>query len=99
MIRSKKWHRLTLVTASLALPGSLSLAQNTRVIEEVVVTAQKTVESLQDVPISVSALSGDFMQDNAIGDLVEVSTYVPNVRVEFTSPSSPQVFIRGSGAR
>ncbi|HCS25930.1 MAG TPA: hypothetical protein DIW43_00655, partial [Spongiibacteraceae bacterium] len=32
-----------------------------------------------------------------IGDLVEVSTYVPNVRVEFTSPSSPQVFIRGFG--
>ena len=55
MIRSKKWHRLTLVTASLTLPGSLSLAQNTRVIEEVVVTAQKTVQSLQDVPIAVQA--------------------------------------------
>jgi outer membrane receptor protein involved in Fe transport len=91
------------LTRRLATATTLSLlsttlaAQQARVIEEVVVTAQKTQQSLQDVPISVSALSGDFMQDNAIGDLVEVSTYVPNVRVEFTSPSSPQVFIRGFG--
>jgi len=62
-----------------------------------VVTAQKTQQSLQDVPISISALGGDFMQENSIGDLVAVSAYVPNVRVEFTSPSSPQVFIRGFG--
>ncbi len=72
-------------------------AESPRVLEEVLVTAQKSQQSLQDVPISISALSGDFMQDNAIGDLVAVSAYVPNVRVEFTSPSSPQVFIRGFG--
>lgn len=87
---------LTLLTSGLLCVDHFALAQ-ARVIEEVVVTAQKTAQSLQDVPISVSALSGDFMQENAIGDLVEVSTYVPNVRVEFTSPSSPQVFIRGFG--
>lgn len=89
----------SLAVATLALSGT-ALAQPdkpARVIEEVVVTAQKSQQSLQDVPISISALSGDFMQENAIGDLVEVSTYVPNVRVEFTSPSSPQVFIRGFG--
>lgn len=83
---------------ALALISSTATAEDrTRVIEEVVVTAQKSQQSLQDVPISISALSGDFMQDNAIGDLVAVSAYVPNVRVEFTSPSSPQVFIRGFG--
>lgn len=90
-------NRVTPLSLALALLCSPALGQQPRVIEEVVVTAQKTTQSLQDVPISVSALSGEFMQDNAIGDLVEVSTYVPNVRVEFTSPSSPQVFIRGFG--
>ncbi len=83
-----------LVCAMSFNPGALA---QSRVLEEVVVTAQKTQQSLQDVPISISALGGDFMQENNIGDLVEVSTYVPNVRVEFTSPSSPQVFIRGFG--
>ncbi len=97
MSRTQNPFRLTLLASAVALSSHSVFAQNNRVIEEVVVTAQKTVQSLQDVPISVSALSGDFMQDNAIGDLVEVSTYVPNVRVEFTSPSSPQVFIRGFG--
>ena len=89
----------SLAVATLALSGTALAQPNkpARVIEEVVVTAQKSQQSLQDVPISISALSGDFMQENAIGDLVEVSTYVPNVRVEFTSPSSPQVFIRGFG--
>lgn len=83
---------------ALALLSPNAEAENRpRVLEEVVVTAQKSQQSLQDVPISISALSGDFMQDNAIGDLVAVSAYVPNVRVEFTSPSSPQVFIRGFG--
>jgi len=83
---------------ALALLSPNADAENRpRVLEEVVVTAQKSQQSLQDVPISISALSGDFMQDNAIGDLVAVSAYVPNVRVEFTSPSSPQVFIRGFG--
>jgi iron complex outermembrane recepter protein len=83
--------------SSLASPLVAAQANSPRVIEEVVVTAQKSQQSLQDVPISISAMSGEFMQENAIGDLVEVSAYVPNVRVEFTSPSSPQVFIRGFG--
>ncbi len=78
-------------------PGLVAQGSNARVLEEVVVTAQKTQQSLQDVPISISAMSGDFMADNAVADLVEVAAYVPNVRVEFTSPSSPQVFIRGFG--
>ena len=68
-----------------------------RTIEEIVVTAQKTEQSLSDVPVSVTALQGNFIVDNAIGNLVEASTYVPNVRVEATSPTSPQVFIRGFG--
>lgn len=68
-----------------------------RTIEEIVVTAQKTEQSLSDVPVSVTALQGDFIQNNAVGDLTEASTYVPNVRVESTSPTSPQVFIRGFG--
>lgn len=90
-------NRTCFALASISVFAGGAHAEAQRVIEEIVVTAQKTEESLQDVPISVSALSGDFLQENGIGDLVEVSQFVPNVRVEFTSPSSPQVFIRGFG--
>lgn len=88
---------LTVAMYAVTLSFPAVAQQKGRVIEEIMVTAQKTQQSLQDVPISISALGGDFMQENNIGDLVEVSTYVPNVRVEFTSASSPQVFIRGFG--
>ncbi|MBN7798530.1 TonB-dependent receptor [Parahaliea mediterranea] len=47
-------------------------------LEEVVVTAQKRVESLQDVPISVSAISGQKMEDASITNLESLTTYIPN---------------------
>lgn len=59
----------------LALP-SLVQAQ---VLEEVIVTAQKRVESLQDVPISVVAVSGDTITNRGIDSLAELSTSVPNL--------------------
>ena len=39
-------------------------------LEEVVVTAQKRTESLQDVPISVTAISGELIQNAFIGALM-----------------------------
>lgn len=72
-------------------------AKTTRVIEEVIITAQKTEQSIQDVPISVTAIDGEFMQSAGIADLKELSVYVPNVRMDDNDPGSPQIFIRGFG--
>lgn len=78
--------------ASNAMP-----VQAQRVLEEVVVTAQKTKQSIQDVPISVTAVDGEFMRDAGISDLKELSVYVPNVRIDANDPGSPQIFVRGFG--
>lgn len=53
-----------------------------RVIEEVIVSAQKRDEALQDVPISMSVMTGDFMAEQGVTDLREALLYVPNVQVE-----------------
>lgn len=66
-------------------------------LEEVVVTAQKRRQSLQDVPISVTALDGNFIQNTGAADLSKVALYVPNARVDSHDPGSPQLFIRGFG--
>jgi iron complex outermembrane recepter protein len=50
-------------------------------LEEIVVTAQKRAESLQDVPISVSALSGDKIADAGIQRFEDAATYVPNFSI------------------
>ncbi|MES2684167.1 MAG: TonB-dependent receptor [Pseudomonadota bacterium] len=71
--------------------------KNPRALEEIVVTAQKTEQSVAEVPVSVTALSGDFIRETGAADLADVSLYVPNVRVDADDPGSPQVFIRGFG--
>ncbi len=71
-------------------------AQAQRVIEEVVVTAQKTEQSLQEVPVSVSTLSGELMQDAAISDVQDLVQYTPNVKFS-TASSEPIASIRGFG--
>ena len=52
-----------------AAVASVSMTVAGQALEEVVVTAQKRVESLQDVPISVTAISGEQIQDASIRSL------------------------------
>jgi iron complex outermembrane receptor protein len=66
-------------------------------LDELVVTAQKVKQPLRKVPLSVTALGGDFIQQTGAADLADVSLYVPNARVDADDPGSPQVFIRGFG--
>ncbi|MES2885183.1 MAG: TonB-dependent receptor [Pseudomonadota bacterium] len=68
-----------------------------RQLEEIVVTVQKTKQSARRVPVSVTALSGEFIKETGAADLADVALYVPNVRVDADDPGSPQVFIRGFG--
>jgi outer membrane receptor protein involved in Fe transport len=81
---------LAAAVGSLVLPA---VAQ-TLVLEEVVVTAQKRVESLQDVPISVSAMSGDRMVEANITNLESLTTYIPNFSMN-QSGISNNITIRG----
>lgn len=66
-------------------------------LSEVVVTAQKTKQSARRVPVSVTALSGDFIKQTGASSLADVSLYVPNARVDAHDLGSPQIFIRGFG--
>ena len=64
-----------------AAVASLSMTAWGQALEEVVVTAQKRTESLQDVPISVTAISGKLIQDASIRSFGELGAYVPNFSV------------------
>jgi outer membrane receptor protein involved in Fe transport len=89
---------LDLIPVQIGSQGdSLSRQQTARQIEEIVVTAQKIEQSVQKVPISLTAFSGDSIKESGAADLADVSLYVPNVRVDADDLGSPQVFIRGFG--
>jgi iron complex outermembrane recepter protein len=76
--------------------GTGALAQNL-ILEEVIVTAQKRVESLQDVPISIAAVSGEKIDDAGITGLEELTLYTPNVTIN-NGAGTPNLFIRGVGS-
>lgn len=71
-----KLSRFALGSTALAL-AQYSFAQSGQ-LEEIIVTAQKRTESLQDVPISIVAISGDLIVDRGISDLGELTAYIPN---------------------
>src|SRR5690606_701147 len=76
------------------------LAQSqTLTIEEVVVTARRRSESLQDVPIAVTAFSGDELKLRGAADITEIAQATPSVTLEPSraTNSTLTAFIRGVG--
>ncbi|VUD59858.1 Pesticin receptor [Thalassocella blandensis] len=66
-------------------------------LEEIIVTSQKRMESLQDVPISVATVGGEKLNDASIDNLEDLTAYLPNIH--FTeSGFSTQVRVRGIGS-
>ncbi|WP_219042565.1 TonB-dependent receptor [Zhongshania aquimaris] len=66
-------------------------------IEEVVVTAQKKVENIRDVPISITALGAEFLDDAGVTDVAELSRVAPNLVIN-SSPYVSYVSMRGLGS-
>ncbi|MDT0575991.1 TonB-dependent receptor [Croceicoccus sp. F390] len=68
-------------------------------IREIVVTAQKQAQNLQDVPISITAVTGDMLQDAQVNTIADLSTSIPNVQINSfaNSPDSAVFTIRGVG--
>ncbi|HKY92023.1 MAG TPA: TonB-dependent receptor [Nevskiaceae bacterium] len=67
-----------------------------RQIQEIVVTAQKREEMIQDVPISMTAFTGDFLKEAGVDNLHQLAQYTSNVRFT-TNACCTTVFIRGFG--
>ena len=65
---------------------------------EIIVTAQKRAENIQDVPIAISAVGSEYLESRGISSIDGLGTIAPNVKIE-RAPSSKtitQIAIRGS---
>ena len=66
------------------------------VLEEVVVTAQKRAERLQDVPVSITALSADQLVALKLNSGTDIAKYTPNLRISNAGyDDQPKISIRG----
>ena len=68
-------------------------------IADIVVTARKQSESLQDVPMSISAVAGKDLESAGYAELNDVARLSGNVFFEAADRSKPQIYIRGVGTR
>ena len=70
------------------------------VLEEVIVTATKRAESIQDVPLSIATLSGEDLQTMFAGgeDVLALAGRVPGLYVESSNGrAAPRFYVRGLG--
>jgi iron complex outermembrane receptor protein len=75
-----------------------ALASDNGVLEEIVVTAQRRVESAQNVGIAMSVISGLSLSEKSIGYVNDLQNAVPSLQVEPAFGSSqPQFRLRGIG--
>jgi outer membrane receptor protein involved in Fe transport len=65
-------------------------------LQEVVVTAQKVQQTLEQVPASVTSVGGDYIRNTGVRDFQEMSNYTANTNLQVSS-SSTQLLIRGFG--
>lgn len=88
-----KWAAAT----ALAAMGAQEVAAATAAIEEVVVTARKRAENLQDVPIAVSAFSQSELEAQTIQEFVDLRAHLPGVHISQVQgdPSAAVITIRG----
>jgi outer membrane receptor protein involved in Fe transport len=76
------------------LPSQFATAAE---LEEIIVTARKQEESLQDVPISIQAISGEQIAEQGIVDLQQLAPYTPNFSYVRAAGASDLYFMRGLG--
>ena len=78
---------------------TIALAQSQSGDDEVIVTAQRRAQNILDVPISVTAVSGDLLEDTGAIDITDIQKFTPNATVEVARGSNSTLiaFIRGVG--
>lgn len=90
--------------AQFASMHGVAYAQNTTenggsfALEEIVVTAQKRAENLQDIPLAITAMSGDYLDKSGINAVDEVSVRTPGFTMTRYNMMQPQLYIRGIGS-
>jgi outer membrane receptor protein involved in Fe transport len=63
--------------------------------DEIIVTAQKREESLQDVPIAITALGTEKLEELQVNDFDDYARYVPSISFQSVGPGSANVYFRG----
>ncbi len=82
-------------TTLLASSVAFGQANEAPALEEIVVTAQKREQSLQEVPISINVLDSQALENLNIMRFDDYVQHLPNVSYQSAGPSQAQIYMRG----
>ncbi len=98
-MQSKRYKSSLMAAAVVSALGVTDFAQ-AQMLEEVVVTARKRSESMQEVPMAISAFSADQLQAAQVDDILDLERMTPNVTLTTTGgliAGAVSIFMRGIG--
>jgi outer membrane receptor protein involved in Fe transport len=91
--RFAPWAVCTAIALGMSVPPAIAAE-----LEEITVTATKRTSSLQDIPMSISAISGDFLERTGAADFTDIATSVPSVSFRSSGPGRTKLNVRGISA-
>src|ERR1700749_52844 len=78
--------------------ATASTDTNSASIKEITVTAQRRTENIQDVPISIQALTGETLKQLNVTTFDDYIKYLPNVTSQGGGPGQQNIYMRGLAA-
>lgn len=96
----KTWQHVrvqALIAVALAAPQTYAQQDENsgRALDEIVVTATKRETTVQDTPISITALSGDLLERRGADDFIDYANSVPGLTLVDQGPGERRLVIRG----
>jgi iron complex outermembrane recepter protein len=84
-----------LASTMLTAQATPAFAQTAAQLDEVVVTAQKRSENLQDVPVSIQALGTKKLDELQVSGMTDFVKFLPSVTIQTGGPGFTNIFMRG----
>ena len=88
------------VLTAIAASGSLYAEEEKKLeratVEVIEVTATKRTESIQEVPVTVTAITGDNLETLGVSNFDQYVEFLPNVIFQGTGPGQNEIYIRGA---
>jgi iron complex outermembrane receptor protein len=98
-IKTKRCTRPLLLAAVISAINAGYVIAEPGAIEEVTVTAQKRSENLQDIPLAITAFSGDQIREDGIASVADLGSRTPGLVFSAFSVGQPEIAIRGIGTK
>ncbi len=80
---------------AIAISTILTSSAKAQMLEEVVVTAQKRAQSIQDVPIAITAFGADDLERLNANDMADMQFSTPNLTISYNGKTIPRIGMRG----